>query len=114
MAILSVGGVTISVARETAPHSYDEVNGDRARMLDATMRSMEPTRKNVWSLRTRLLTAAELTTQQAALQGTPPMSCTGDPLNGTYSCFVKIDGIDRVPVITGVVRYQIRFTLFEQ
>lgn len=114
MPALTVGATDIAVAREEVPVEYQEFRGDRARMLDATMRETEPVRKRVWGpINTRLLTSAEESTQRAALIAAPPISCSGDIMGGTVSCHVQLHGSDRVRVI-GAVRYRLRFSIFER
>lgn len=113
MPALTVGTTDINVAREDVAVDYEEYRGDRARMLDGTMRETAPVRKRVWHCQTRLLTSAEESTQRAALVATPPISCSGDILGGTVSCHIRLLGSDRVPVMGGV-RYRLRFAVYER
>lgn len=114
MPALTVGATDIAVERAPVPVEYQEFRGDRARMLDATMRETEPVRKRVWGpMQTRLLTSSEESTQRAALIATPPINCSGDIIGGTVSCHVQLLGSDRVRVIGGL-RYRLRFTILER
>lgn len=115
MAILVVGAVTVKVAGpEGAERRIDEYGGDRARMFDGGMRETVRGRKSSWQVSTKLLTTAEKNSLETALTATPPITCSGDLLGASTSCFAKIDGIHPVAKAGGETRWRFSFTLFQQ
>lgn len=94
MPFLVVGGVTASVARDTAKRETIEI-GERARAFDGTMRSTVRARKYRWSANTTPLTQADADTFIAALNGGLPVACTGD-WTGSVDTHPEVTGLDHV------------------
>jgi hypothetical protein len=112
MAAFTVGATDIAVARDGVEHEYRD-DADLAEMLDMTMRRVFTARKSTWRVRTRLLTAAEKTTQLSALTAAQPITISGDIPGGSVSCLIEIHECTPVPTVAGY-RYRIRFSAHER
>lgn len=111
MPALVVGGVTVPVAPDGASEEA-ELIGDRDRMFDGTMREVSDGLKRRWPIATTPMAAADYATLRAVLVGTPPVTCSGDILGATVSCFVEMGGATPGKV-AGTLRRVLRFTLLE-
>lgn len=111
MPALIIGGVTIPgvvAARRTV---VEAVERDRAyaNNLLATQIAAE---KDEWAIEVSHVTVAELATIEAALAGTPPITCSGDLLGGSVSCHVQKNSTDPVLGILPA-RRMLSFSLLE-
>lgn len=94
MAILVVGGVTVTVA--VGQREPPTVIGDSGRALDGTMLSTVRARKKRWSVTTSPMSQADAATLEAALVATPPVTCSGDLLGASTSCHIEVGAIDNL------------------
>lgn len=116
MPALTIDSFNFRIIREDIDHEYEEIGGDRARMIDGSLRETVQGRKNAWPLTTANLTASDRDTALAKLTATPPLSASGDifaPVSTPVNVFAKLLGVTRVPV-RGGFRYRIRFILIQQ
>lgn len=110
---VTVGAVSVSVPREGGvEHGYEEYGGDRVRMEDGSLRDSTKGRKNVWTIVTSLLTAADAATLEVAIVTAPPIACSGDGLGASFSCAGQLLDKPRFTV-RGVVKYRVHFRLIE-
>lgn len=89
MAFLITAGVTVPVALGQSASSPDEI-GDRARAFDGAMLSTIRDRKEQWRIQTTPMPRADANTLRAALEGTPPLACSGDLLGGAVNCHAVV------------------------
>lgn len=115
MPFVVVGAVTIPIqAPGGARHDVEEF-GERQRAFDGTMLTAVRARKDRWGPLTSVLLARAATdTAIAALNATPPVSCSGDFLNATVNCHPQYHGLAPEPVANGITMYRISFTLHAQ
>ena len=89
MPYLSVSGTTVEVsARDGVTAEYEEV-GDRERAFDGTLRSTVRAWKRVWPVVTIPITRTAGNALVTKLQGTPPLTCSGDLLGAQTSCHAR-------------------------
>lgn len=112
MAWLVVDGTTVEVSVNDGSRVERVPVGQQRRAVDGTMRESITTRKKRWPVETALLTSAERTTLLGKLEGTPPVSCSGDLLGGATNCHVA--DIEDAPIetLSGTL-WRIRFVLLE-
>lgn len=89
MAFLVVAGVTVPVALNTTQGAPVEA-GERVRAWDNSMLATIRDRKKEWQVTTRPIPRADANTLEAALNGTPPLACSGDLLGGAVNCHAQI------------------------
>ena len=111
MAFLVVAGVTVPVALNTTSGAPVEA-GERVRAWDNSMLSTVRDFKDEWQVTTALMLRADADTLKAALQGTPPLTCSGDLLGGSVSCHAVITGERYVKKGVGEM-VALSFTLME-
>lgn len=113
MADLVVGGVTVAVARDGADNDRVEFGGDRARMEDGSLRTSVKGRKMEWHFRTASpLSGTDAGTLITAIEGAPPVTCSGDILGASGSYAGQVHKKTPVSVL-GTVKYYVQFSLFE-
>lgn len=111
MAALVVAGITVPVARDGASITPIEI-GKRERAFDGNMLSSIRARKTQLRIRTIAMTDAAADALEAALEGAPPLACSGDLLGGAVSCHAQIK--TRTPVLAADgLRAVLEFDLFE-
>ena len=87
MPYLVVAGVTVQVSI-TKPQRADHEVGTVRRAFTGVPHSSVRARKGVWiGVETALISRTLADTLKAALEGAPPLSCSGD-LTGAINCFV--------------------------
>lgn len=110
MPSLVIGGVTIPRVT-AAPRTVVEAI-DRERAFDNTMLAVQiAPAKASWSITVAHCTTAQLATIEAALAGTPPVTCSGDLLGGSVSCHIEVHSVDCVLGILPRV-WNLTFTLY--
>jgi hypothetical protein len=113
MPALVVAALTIPVAADGGFRLSFSTTGGVTVAFDNSALSDQANYKRQWEVTTRLLTAAEYAPIVAALQGTPPLTCSGDLLGGSVSCVPTLGTVDIRPMGNSVVRYVLSFTLRE-
>lgn len=109
MSALVVGGVTVRVA--TAEETVAEVGGESTRMFDGSLRKTLRGTKREFQITTALMTNSDAATLRTALVTTSlPVSCSGDLLGGTVSCFPDLTSYSPVNLPDGIYR-RVSFTL---
>lgn len=88
MAFLVVAGQTVPVAMGTAEATVQEV-GDKGRAFDGTQLSTVRDRKDVYRIQTTPMLRTAANTLETALEGTPPLTCSGDLLGASTNCHVS-------------------------
>lgn len=87
MAFLTIGSTDISVAPGGAKKVPQRI-GSQARAWSGAMHESTRTWKDRYEFRTRWITRATANTLEGLLQGTPPLSVSGDFIGGTVNMFV--------------------------
>lgn len=88
-----VAGITVPVEPGGARKIPRRI-GSQLRTWSGAMHESTRTWINRYEFRTRWITRAAANTLESALQGVPPISCSGDFFGGSVSCFVTdIGGI---------------------
>lgn len=104
MAFLIVGGVTVKVAVGQAAEDRPQI-GEVVIAFDGSPRSSVQGRRYEWEITTAPITEAEADTLLAALEGSHPVTCSGDLIGGTLGCIPT--EIKNNPVkISGATRYR--------
>lgn len=112
MAFLVVSGITVPIAASSSPSRSDEEIGDRARAFDGTMRQTIRAVKHNHSGETDPITKTDAAALVAALQGTPPLTCSGDWLGASGSYFGMVTDYRGVKTNSGF-RVVVGLTLME-
>lgn len=119
MAFLVIGGTTIEVSALDGVTREDEEIGGRARAHDGTMNTTVRTRKKVWRVTTKPLTATDADAIETAITATASFTCSGDLVDasgGNLTCHVEMTGNEYMPRPSdsrGFVR-RIQFRLIEE
>lgn len=112
MPFLVVGAVMVPMAVSSNPSRTDEEIGDRARAFDGTMRQTIRTVKHNHSGETKPITKTDADALVAAVQATPPITCSGDWLGASGSYFGQITDYHGVKTNSGF-RVVVGLTLME-
>lgn len=112
MPFLVVGAVTVPMAASANPTRTDEEIGDRARAFDGTMRQTIRAVKHNHSGETEPMTKTDADALVAAIQATPPITCSGDWLGASGSYFGLVTGYRGVKTGSGF-RIVVGLTLME-
>lgn len=91
MPFLVIDGETILVAPSQAPRQVIEI-GDKERAFSGTLRSTIRARKREWDVTTVPMPQADADALEAVLEGTPPLTCSGDLLGGDVDCHIELQG----------------------
>lgn len=86
MPALVVGGVTVPVAADGGVTETRLQIGEVVRSFDGTPRSSVRDAAREWDVRTVPITTTAAGTLLAQLEGSHPISCSGDLLGGSISC----------------------------
>lgn len=90
-------GMDVNVAWDEAEKDDLEI-GDAARAIDGSYRSTVTLRKREWKLSTPPMVRADANVLESRLSGAGPLSCSGDLLGGTVSCFPELTGWSAIGV----------------
>ena len=113
MPYLTIGATDVDVAADGVSEEVQNI-GDRYRAFDGTMRSTVRAYKSVWTVQTVPMARATADTLQGVLEGSQPISCSGDLLGGTVSCHVEPLGTQAVAGAAGAELKVVRFRLHEE
>lgn len=95
MPALVVGGVTVRGV-VSAPRNVVEAI-DRERAIDNSLLATQlGTSKSEWAFSVTNRSAADYAALLAALAATPPITCSGDLLGGSFSCYPEVHGSETV------------------
>jgi hypothetical protein len=113
MAFLIIAGQTIRVtaAGSNAQQPFVEI-GEEARAFSGALRNTIRAEKNVYKFVTALLPQSDLGTLRTNTALGALVSCSGDALNGTLTCRVRLGTMGFVKT-RGGFRRQIEITLEE-
>ena len=85
----TVGDVPVDLDDGSAEMEWDEV-GERSRAFDGTMHVTVRDWKRRWRVRLVRVVRASGDSIVSALQGTPPLACSGDLLGGAVNCIPEL------------------------
>lgn len=109
MSALVVGGVTVRVADDK--EAVVEVGGELTRMFEGSLRkTLRGTKRELKIVTALMADSAATTLRTALLSTTLPVSCSGDLLRGTVSCFPELTSDDAFNMPDGIYR-RFSFTL---
>lgn len=111
MSYLMIGAAVVSVKQDTGTMEWPQI-GDSKRADDGTLHTTVRGWKREWEFTTDL-SLYDAEAFEAALQATPPLSCSGDALGGTTLCHAVLKSGRDVLRSGGVYRI-ISFRLREQ
>lgn len=111
MSMLVVGAVTVPVSPQTLPKKEFVEYGDFSQAIDGSDGGVLVGRKVKWTVSTAPMTQATADTLVAAIQATPPVSCSGT-LTGSLSARGTVTSYDTVTV-KGGFRVIVTFTLLQ-
>lgn len=112
MSFLVAGGITVPISANSTPSREDEEIGDRDRAFDGTMRELILGVKHNHAGETKPITKTDADALVTVLQGTPPITCSGDWLGASGSYFAQVTEYRGVKV-NGAFRVVVAFTLME-
>lgn len=90
MAFLVVAGITAKVTTDNAVQRPNIRVGEFTRAFNGSGRSSVRAEKRAWSVTVYFPTQAEETTFRAAIANGGPISCSGNALGGTVTCFATL------------------------
>jgi hypothetical protein len=99
MAFLIVAGVTVPVEPGGGERGIVEI-GDRGRAFDGSMLASIRARKRVWNVTTAPMSSTDMGTLYTALLAAT-VSCSGDWMGGSVTCFPEITGGPPVKTAAG-------------
>lgn len=87
--------------------------GQQGRAVSGAMRSSVVARKGAWDFQTAPISTSDRNTLKTKLEGTPPLTCSGDALGASTDCYVEAGSYEERP-IPGADRWVVAFTLLEE